>query len=148
MRWERRQASSRRPGPGPARDYAVPPTLRRLSTAGSAKTTRTTAVPTPIRTSTASAAGRPSARPLGGSNGPVATTAAGVVVCSGPGGEPATDGATPGVGLVPGADGGLPGGTANALGAWCLRGEGATSGLVLVAADVGCGAGEGDGDGG
>src|SRR3954447_3195289 len=112
MRWERRQASSRRPDPGPARDYAVPPTVRRLSTVGSASTTRTTAVPTPIRTSAARAAGRPSDRPLGGSSGPVATTAAGVVVCKGPGGDPATDGATPGVGLMPTPGGGRPVGIA------------------------------------
>src|SRR4051812_46076588 len=141
MRWERRQASSRRPDPGPARDYAVPPTLRRLSTAGSARTTRAIAVPTPIRTRAARAAGSPSARPLGGSSGPAATGAAGVVVCSGPGGEPATDGATPGVGWVPAPVGGLPGGIAKALGR-CLRGVGATCGPVLcelVGAGVGCG---------
>src|SRR4051794_40862743 len=126
MRWKRRQASSRGAGHGPARDYAVPPTLRRLSTAGSARTTRTTAAPTPISTSTARAAGRPSARPDGGSSGPAATTGAGVVVWSGPGGEPATDGATPRGGRGPGAGGGLPGGGARGGGPWGLRGEGGT----------------------
>src|SRR4051812_25910216 len=183
MRWKRRQASSRRAGHGPARDYAVPPTLRRLSTAGSARTTRTTAAPTPISTSTARAArrprappdggsrgpaaptgpgggvlrgprggpgppaGTPSARPDGGSSGPAATTGPGVVVWSGPGGDPATDGATPGVGRVPGPDGGLPGGTARAVGPWCLRGEGATCGPVLRELDdAGVGWWEGDGE--